>query len=231
MGAVPLTVGPLRLRAWGHRPASGPTAGDRPQPARAGSGGSSRRSARLAGPSILVEPGSKRFDVEARKSGPSANRATRPMGSTEWWVGTPGSPQGAAFMQGFEAARGGSKTGKVRRASARSLAFPGEQQQDNPRHFRPHLQWCPAESSGLEGVANEETEAANPSDPQPTTVPIKVASATRVASRRCQGWEKDNFKRSRSLKRLSGPDPETSSMLEAITVKVGPELEAIRFEG
>ncbi len=105
-------------------------------------------------------------------------------------------------MQGALSAETRSATFKVGRASRWGFALPCEQQQDVPRHFRPHLQSCPAESSAAVGGSIEETEAANPSDRQPTTVPIKVASATRVASRRVQAWKSAVFKRSMFLEAI-----------------------------
>ena len=102
------------------------------------SGGSSMRAARRAGRMHREEEGKSRPGVPGRTRPIIESVATLPRRPTDGELGSPESPQGAEFKQGpLSASR---PCGIGSGADGRAVVSVGPQQQEDPRHFGPHLQ-------------------------------------------------------------------------------------------
>ena len=102
------------------------------------SGGLSMREARRAGRMQREEEGKSRPGVPGRTRPIIESVATLPRGPTDGELGSPESPQGAEFKQGPVSASRPCGIGSG--ADGRAVVSVGPQQQDDPRHFGPHLQ-------------------------------------------------------------------------------------------
>ena len=116
-------------------------------------------------------------------------------------------------MQGFAAIRGESRTLAAGRAVASGFfEAPRLQQQDPPRHFWPHLQWWGEAYSTPTEPSPTLTEAANPSDWEPTMTPTSMARASRLIGFQVEEGRGSSIKRSRSWDGSEcQPDPVPSS--------------------
>jgi len=102
------------------------------------SGGSSMREARRAGRMHREKEGKSRPGVPGRTRPIIESVATLPRGPTDGELGSPESPQGAEFKQGPASASLPCGIGSG--ADGRAVVSVGPQQQEDPRHFGPHLQ-------------------------------------------------------------------------------------------